>query len=301
MPRRLLKVPPSFIFCRPTGKWHFARHRVVKRATQRIDVTDRCDVLGISYLFRRQIVGGSDHLTVPRVTLVVGHEGREAKIGNLAKAIGRHQNISRLDISMNQVLLVRIREPLGGLLDDVRGLLDRQSTTGANQPAKIGAWHIFDHQIVNITIFARIISTHQVGMIEFGLHANFPHEALDRMVGGFAQWQDLDGANSPHHLMFRLEDLAHTPLADPVLDQVAAERKLGSPGDQLVDLIRSQNILGNQIGTQITIRNFIGSTGLMLFTSNDPRDRFPDLRIRQKSADHRGFCKNGLCVVLSSH
>ena len=58
----------------------------------------------------------------------------DAKIDDLGPAIGREQNILRLDIAVNDALLVEFGQPFANTNRQIDRLLDGQFTLGIEQP-----------------------------------------------------------------------------------------------------------------------------------------------------------------------
>jgi hypothetical protein len=78
---------------------------------------------------------------------------------------------------MDHPLLVRVIQPQRGLHENARGLIFREGAAGLDQFAKIHARHVLGDQVMDAAILARIMGSHQIGTIEFGLQANFPNES----------------------------------------------------------------------------------------------------------------------------
>ena len=81
----------------------------------------------------------------------------------------------------------------------------------------------------------------QVRMIKLRLGANLASEVGDRLGGRLVHRQHFNRALAAHHLVDRLEHLAHAALADPVGDDVGPQVQLGAPRFQLFGLVIRQD------------------------------------------------------------
>ena len=108
MPRRFFQVTTGLAFWCSAGERDLARHGVVKRATKRINITGACDLSWRANLLRRKIISRSNNLSSSRVTGVV-EVISQTKIRKLGDAIGRYQNVTRFDVTVDQITLMGVR------------------------------------------------------------------------------------------------------------------------------------------------------------------------------------------------
>jgi hypothetical protein len=108
----------------------------------------------------------------------------ESEIENLNRPIGRHFDVGRLEIPMNNALFVRGFQSFRDLACDGNGLVERQGTL------EVGAFHeLHDQRALLDTIHGR-----DVGVIQRGQQLRFALEARHVLgVVGQRGGQDFDG------------------------------------------------------------------------------------------------------------
>ncbi len=130
----------------------------------------------------RQVVGRAHDLPGAWVFIGQMNESGQTQVRHFGFPLGCDQDIAWLDIAMYQTSLVRIMEAVGRLPDDVGRVLHRQrSTLCADQPPQIHPRHELGDQVVHVAVVPRIVSPHEIGMVELCLRANLTREVDDRL------------------------------------------------------------------------------------------------------------------------
>ena len=170
----------------------------------------------------RKVVGRAHDLAVPGVFLGTGvHRSRQAQIGELGVALGRHEHVARLDVAVDDARLMGVLQPFRDLRDDVRRRLHAQWPAAANELPQVGAGHEFGDQVVHVAVVARIHRTDQLGVIETAEGLNLAGEIGDGLGRGTVAGQHLDGHQAVQDRVFRLEYVPHAALAQRIDDAVA--------------------------------------------------------------------------------
>ena len=183
------------------------------------------------------------------------NESRQAEVRHFGFPFGCDQDIARLDVAMDQTALVRIMEAVGRLPDDVGRVLHRQrSTLRADEPPQVHPRHKLGDQVVHVAVMSRIVSPHEIGMVELCLRANLTREVDDRLRRRLVERQDLDRRFATHHFVNGLEHLPHAALANPVGNDVGTQIEFAASFLELVRLIRCQHIQLDELSRQLVVR-----------------------------------------------
>jgi hypothetical protein len=127
------------------------------------------------------------------------------------------------------------------------------------------------------------VRSHQIGAIEFGLHANLALKAGQGFIGDTVEWQNLHGAFAAHDFVHGLEDLTHPTLSYEIGDHVRSKSKLGLSIGQLDGLVLGDGSLFEQDTTKYFV--FVDRLPLGLGRQNlmflQPQAILPLLRANQ--------------------
>ena len=112
-----------------------AGHHLVEGGAQRVDVAAGVGVLGVA-----ELLGGHEvrcTQTAAGLGQVEVGVGRldQAEVGELGDAVGRDEDVVRLDVAMDQPLLVRPVQPLGHLHDQAHCLVVRHPAAALQEGA----------------------------------------------------------------------------------------------------------------------------------------------------------------------
>ena len=84
-------------------------------------------------------------------------------------------------------------------------------------------------------------------MVKLGLGTDLTFEVGDCIGSRLFQRQYLDGAFTSHHVVGRLENLAHSTLPQPVGNDIGAQAELGSAGTELIGLVPGEYLHLDQL------------------------------------------------------
>ena len=240
-----------------------------------IDVAGRRDVFGRDDLLGGQIIGRADHFAPARIVfVVVAQKAGQTQVRNFRVSGGRHQQVARLHVAMDQARGCGRGPADGGLRNDRGGFGHRQPAADADEIAQVAAGDAFGHQKIDVAVVAGVERPDQVFVIHLGLGTNFAREAGDRHGGRFIAGQHFDGHGAAHHRVLGPKDLAHPPLADRVDHLVRAEIEFRPPAFELLDLPGIEPAHRDQLGGQAFV--VVGRHG-----------RWPDARRRWHAAPLR--------------
>jgi len=103
-----------------------ASEQLVKHCAESVDIRGASDSRVITHrLFRRHVTGCTQHFQRACNSAFGFHQPRQTKIGEMRFAFLIKQNISRLDVSMQNAVFVRVMHGARHLRDEFRRLPDR--------------------------------------------------------------------------------------------------------------------------------------------------------------------------------
>ena len=137
-------------------------------------------------------VGDRSHAAQPgKGAYVVGvHRLDQAKVDQLAVALGRELDIRRLDVAVEhrRVLAVEVAQRIAQLVDPAQDLCFRQKAPFAARVAddtqQVGTGHVIHHQIVAPVDVKKVGHLGQVGVVEAGQHHGLTMELLAGLCHG---------------------------------------------------------------------------------------------------------------------
>ena len=201
--RRLGRLVLGDTLCQaPVGKRGMAGEQKIQRAAQAVDVGPGVHGVAVHSLLGRQVVRRAQHVFAvgprQRTGLLVAEAG-QPHVENLDHALGVNQQISRLDVAVDQPGVVRMLQPASGLGDVVSGYLVIQRLAAlANQSLKIPALHILHHKVMRGTVMVDIVGPHDVRVIQRRCGLGLQVETIQERRGlQAALGQHLDGRRRP--------------------------------------------------------------------------------------------------------
>ena len=148
------------------------------------------------------------------------------------------EDVLRLQIAVNHLEIVRARDASGDLDHDPHRACDGERPLG-DEVRQDAAAQDLHHDVRGVVLrLALVEDLDDVGVAELLRALGLPAKALAHdVVGGERRVQDLDGAGAIDELVARAVDGGHPPLADDVLEHVAAGQQRADPrvgeGDQV--------------------------------------------------------------------
>jgi hypothetical protein len=171
-------------------------------------------------LLRRHVVGRAHHLRRPHVRV---DDLREPEVRDLHVPPGVDHDVLGLDVPMDDVLLVRRGEGVGGLLDDRHRLLDGERAPHLDQVREGLALEELHDEVVDRAVLVppHLVDRHDVGMVEIRGGDRLAIELADELlVRGQGLQEDLDRHRALQIAVERTVDGAEAALPD-LLDDLA--------------------------------------------------------------------------------
>ena len=155
--------------------------------------------------------------------LPVGVRARQAEVGDLHGAAGRHQDVLGLDVAVDDALGMRGLQREQRLSNDLGGLRRLQPDVGVQQLARGAAADELHDHVVDAVDGAPVVDRHDVRMGQRGRRARLAAEPVDEpLVARQGSVQNLDRDLTSQDGVLRAEDLAHPAGGHAFHDVVAA-------------------------------------------------------------------------------
>jgi hypothetical protein len=149
---------------------------------------------------------------------------RQAEVGDLHLSIVGQKNVSRLDVAVNDALLVRRFEPVGALFEYGQYDFGRKLGNLVQDTAQIRARYVFHDDVIDVVLAAEVDDRDNVWMAQRGCGARFALESGDEIfVIGQSGMQKLDGDRAPERSLDALVQRGHSARADLLFDFVTAK------------------------------------------------------------------------------
>ena len=191
-------------------------------------------------LLRRHVRGraGDDAFARMRDVRLRRHDFRKAEVEHLGAAVTRHENVRRLEIAMEDALLMCDVKSVGDLQRQADGLGRCQ------RPAQRHALDVLQDEIARTDV----VDLTDVRMVQCGNGARLVLEATDAIrVSGKLLRQDLDSDITTKACVVRAIDLTHPASAKEGDDVVRAEASTRCQGHLKSTIDSSYLALGRLI------------------------------------------------------
>ena len=195
-----------------------AGQKLVEHDAQREEIGPAVDLLAPD-LLGRHVGRASDHLARPRhVGARRGGELSDAEVGHLHAAVFGDQDVAGLDVAVDDVPLVGVRQGLGGLADDRDLGRERELLSAAEVPRERPALDVLHGDEVEVAVAAHVEDGDDVGMLQAAGELRLLEEAgldLGRRLSARGLGVDRLDRDRPVDLgVMRQVDDAHRPLAE---------------------------------------------------------------------------------------
>ena len=171
-------------------------------------------------LLGRQVLGGADDRAGLRDLARAG--AGDPEVHDLDAAVGRDDDVVRLDVAVDDGVAVRELEGGEDLSRVVDGDPDRRCASGDEQLLERLALEVLHRDVVRPVAVASVVDGHDVGMREHGGALRLSAEALDELlVLGVAFVERLDSDATTELLVLCEVDGRHAPRAELSHDEVA--------------------------------------------------------------------------------
>ncbi len=154
-----------------------------------------------------------------------------AEVAHLGLAVLRQQDVPRLDVAVDDAVVVRVLERADALEDDLDHLADRQQAGDARVRLEGHAGNVFHHQVAALGLDHRVVDVDDVRMVELAGERGLGHERLvlhplGLGVGALARQQHLDRHVPVGERIAREVDAAGRAAADLAQHGILADRLL---------------------------------------------------------------------------
>jgi hypothetical protein len=172
----------------------------------------------------RRVVGGRPRLRGPRggEPPLAGAVPRQAEVEDLDLPRPGHEEVRRLEVAVDDAVVVRVRHPQRGLEDDPAGRLHAQRAHPLRGALSAEQLHHHEEQAA---FFPDVLHPEDVGVLQRLQELRLAQEAgAELRVGPELRADELHRPLEPAHLhVLRAPDLPHPARADPLEQPEAAE------------------------------------------------------------------------------
>ena len=142
----------------------------------------------------------------------------------LLARLAAEQDVRRLDVAVDEPLLVRGVERARDLLEDPDGIDGLEAAARAEQRVQVGARHVAHRDVEVAVLLLGLVHGHDVGMVDPRGEARLALEALAKLgvlreLGG----DELDRDLTAERELRRAEHDAHAAASDALLEPVVAD------------------------------------------------------------------------------
>ena len=154
----------------------------------------------------------------------------EAEVGDLGLAVERQEDVRRLEVAVDDPVIVGDAHGPGEGLDELRGLADRERAA-AQLPLEAAAVDVLHDEVGEPVPLADLVDLHEVGVREAGhrLHLGAEPGQLLR-VGARPAWIILRATTRFERALSSPVDDAHAPLSQLLEDLQVGRGRLLDPG-----------------------------------------------------------------------
>ena len=117
-------------------------------------------------LLGRHVFEGSDHRALGTGGLTRVLDSGHPKVGQLDASAGFNQQVSGLDVAVNNALLVRVVKRRQQALHDGQGLLQRVDITFVKMVFEVIALNELHHQVGHVQITVRVVHADDIGVLQ---------------------------------------------------------------------------------------------------------------------------------------
>ncbi|VWM24260.1 Uncharacterised protein [Collinsella intestinalis] len=168
-------------------------------------------------------MGGAQDVVVLGEMAVLG--ARDAEVHHLDVAVGQHHDVLRLDVAVDDLVLVCNGEGAADLRADLGDLLGIEGAMAAHAALEVGAAQVLHDDVVRVAVFAPVVHAHDVGALQTGCGLRLLLEASgEGGVPGVLGQHDLHGNGAVEHLVLRAIHAGHAAVSDLILEQVPSSK-----------------------------------------------------------------------------
>ena len=170
------------------------------------------------------------------------HRLGQAEVGDLGRAVGREQDVGRLEIAMDDPPAVRLGDgPRQGL--DQPGRPFGRPGGAVELLRQAAPLQVFELEIGPVVVVAEAVDLDDVGMAQLRDRLGLGEEANGRLVTGVFTRQDhLERDDAVELDLAGLVDDSHAAAAQHAFDLVAGDARGHPPGSSLCGQCRSSRV-----------------------------------------------------------
>ncbi|EMI19728.1 hypothetical protein RMSM_03347 [Rhodopirellula maiorica SM1] len=172
-------------------------------------------------LFGRHVARRPHHLVCSgqRILLIViSHDTRETKVGDLYRSVGRNQDVLGLDVAMDNAFVVCVLQSIAEVRHDRQRMLGCQLAS-FNDVSKCRTINKFHQKVVGVFDVSEFVDGHNVGVTQFCQRPSFPRETkckFDVVTKFF--WQNFQRDQTVESCLTGLVDGAHAASTNQLED-----------------------------------------------------------------------------------
>ena len=151
-------------------------------------------------------------------------EPGQSHIDDAGAAGGGDDDVRRLDVAVDDLPLGGVFEGISDLDRDIDGACEVEGTFLEDDIAEVGAFDVFEDDVVPAVIRSDGVDAADIFMVEAGCRLGFVTKPLEHfVVVGLLSRQHLDGDDSVEGGVEGAEHGAHAAAADELVEPVGAE------------------------------------------------------------------------------
>ena len=149
---------------------------------------------------------------------------RQPEVADLCRPVQGDHDVGRLDVAVDQPLLVRVPEPSGHMAGDLQAPVLRERAVPFENLLECLSLHVFHGEEVPSLLFARVDRPDDIFVVQLRRRTGLGGEAANvfrvpRQLGR----QDLDRDRTVQALLTAQVDVAHPPRSDLALQGIARQ------------------------------------------------------------------------------
>ena len=196
------------------GERRPSREHLVEHHAQGVDIRAAIHVFRIVDLFRGDIGRRAQHHPLPgEAVLGVLQGSGDAEVHQLHLALAGEQDVARLDVAVDDLLVMGVFQGLAHLVHDEGGRVVGEVALPPDQGIQRDAVNVLFHDVIGMAFLEVIVHLHDAVVLEVHHDARFALEPLDELAAA-AQGELLQEHRAVQGGMPRLVEGPHAALGD---------------------------------------------------------------------------------------
>ena len=193
-----------------------------------VDVSSSVDIAAVS-LLRSHVIQRAEQLPDGCLHADFADDGlnsRESEVQNLQLTLIVNNKIARLNVAMDDALLVSVSQPSRRFGHDLTGVRNRQRTELAEHPSQVDAVDLLHDQVRSVAVLPRVGGSNDGRVVERPDRSHFPRKSVARNPMLLMRRQQNFQSNiSTKMRVSRRKDDTHPAATDHVLQFVVSESR----------------------------------------------------------------------------